>query len=78
MKRMIRILTFLMVVSFGAVMLSGTSFAGEKLNLKLTKKADSIVLQGNGKKKETYTVYKKTGDGNYLVAGSVKGKKYTD
>ena len=78
MKRMIRILTFLMVVSFGAVMLSGTSSAANKLNLKLTKKADSIVLQWNGKKKETYTVYKKTGDGNYLVAGSVKGKKYTD
>ncbi len=78
MKRAVKIMTFLMLVCFGAVMLSGVSFAEGKINLKLTKKADDIVLQWNGNKKETYTVYKKTGDGKYLAAKKVTGKKYTD
>ncbi len=67
-----------MLICLGFFMLSGMSSAREKINLQLKKKADSIVLVWNGSKKESYTVYKKTGDGKFIKTDKVKGKKYTD
>lgn len=78
MKRILSCISVLMLVLFGVVMFSGATSAQEKINLRLIKKADSIVLQWNGNKKETYSVYKKTGEGKFAVVDKVKGKKFTD
>lgn len=78
MKRVIRLVSVLIFVLLGTVMLSGVSSAAEKIDLQLKVKADSIVLQWKGNKKETYSVYKRTGKGKFTVVDAVKGKKYTD
>ncbi len=78
MKKMIKLMSVLMLVCLGTVLLSGVSSAQEKIELKLKIKADSIVLQWNGSKKEDYYVYKKTGKGKFAVIDTVRGKKYTD
>lgn len=78
MKRTVKIMSVLVIMCLSLFMLSGVSSAKEKINLQLKKKADSIVLVWNGSKKESYTVYKKTGDGKFIKSDKVKGKKYTD
>ncbi len=78
MKRLVKLMSFFMLICLGAVMLSGMSSAQGKINLQLKKKADSIVLQWDGSKKETYSVYKKTEKGKFAVIDKVEGKKYTD
>ncbi len=78
MKRTLKFMSVLMFICLGFFMLSGASSAQEKINLQLKKKADSIVLVWNGSKKESYTVYKKTGEGKFIKTDKVKGKKYTD
>lgn len=78
MKKSLKLFYVFMLVCFSAVLLSVTAFAENEINLQLKKKADSIILQWNGNKKETYSVYKKAGKGKFSVVGKVKGKKYTD
>ncbi|MBQ7118122.1 MAG: polysaccharide deacetylase family protein [Clostridia bacterium] len=78
MKRIKRLISLMALVFIGAAMLSGVSAAEEKLSLKLSVKAESIELTWNGSKKESYTVYKKTGKGKFVKADRVTGKKYTD
>lgn len=78
MKKALKSMSLLMIICLGFFMLSGVSYAKERINLELKKKADSIVLTWNGSKKESYTVYKKTGDGKFVKTDKVKGKKYTD
>lgn len=78
MKKAIKLMSLLAIVCLGFFMLSGASSAKEKINLELKKKSDSIVLIWNGSKKESYSVYKKTGDGKFIKTDKVTGKKYTD
>ncbi len=78
MKKLMKLMSVLILICLATVMLSGMSSAQEKINLQLKKKADSIVLIWNGSIKESYTVYKKTGDGKFVKTDKVKGKKYTD
>ncbi len=78
MKKFAKILCAFTLICFWAVMLSSVSMAKEELDLQLKKKADSIVLQWNGSKKETYSVYKKAGNGKFKAISKAKGKKYTD
>ncbi len=78
MKRIIKLISLIMLVCLGTVMLSGVSWAEERLSLKFKVNADSIILTWNGSKKESYTVYKKTGKGKFVETDKVTGKKYTD
>ncbi len=78
MKGFVKLLTVFMLVSVGAVMLSGMSSAQGKLELKLENKEQGISLEWNGSKKKTYCVYKRSGKGKFTVIGQIKGKKYTD
>lgn len=78
MKKAVKCLSLFMLLCLGVLMLSGTSSAEAKLSLKLKRNADSVVLTWNGSKKESYTVYKRTGEGKFTAVAEVKGKKYTD
>ena len=78
MKGRLKLMSVFLLICLGVVMLSGVSGAQEKTELQLKIKADSIVLQWNGSKKESYHIYKRTGKGKFAVIDTVKGKKYTD
>ena len=78
MKGAVKLISALMLVCLGFFMLSGSISAKGEIELELKRKSDSIVLTWNGSKKESYTVYKKTGEGKFLKTDKVKGKKYTD
>lgn len=78
MKKTVRFFSLFLLVCLGAVMLTATASAEDGISLKLKRNADSIVLSWSGSKKETYTVYKKAGDGKFTAAEKVTGKKYTD
>ncbi len=78
MKKAFKHISFFILICLGAFILSCTVSAKEKIDLQLKKKADSIVLLWDADKKESYTVYKKTGTGKFVKTDKVKGNKYTD
>ncbi len=78
MKKTVRFFFLVSAVLLSVVLFCSTASAKGKINLELKKTADGVSLEWNGKKKETYTVYRKTGKGKYVKIKTLKGKEYLD